>query len=62
MTDYTGPEYKNLYEEILLDYHYRFPKFHPIPYPFQRNYSSLINNDRTQSVHKRDRNSKQKTA
>ena len=32
MTDYTDPKYKNLYEEILLDYHYRFPKFHPIPY------------------------------
>ena len=33
MKDYSGPEYDNLYEEILLDYHYRFPKFHPIPYP-----------------------------
>ena len=33
MKDYSGPEYKGLYEEILLDYHYRFPKFHPIPYP-----------------------------
>ncbi len=32
MRDYSGPEYKGLYEEILLDYHYRFPKFHPIPY------------------------------
>ena len=32
MTDYTDPKYKNLYHEILLDYHYRFPKFHPIPY------------------------------
>ena len=37
MTDYTDPKYKNLYEEILLDYHYRFPKFHPIPYSFPRN-------------------------
>ena len=33
MNDYTKPEYKNLYEEILKDYHYRFPKYHPIPYP-----------------------------
>ena len=33
MQDYSGPEYKGLYEEILLDYHYRFPKFHHIPYP-----------------------------
>ena len=32
MIDYSGPEYKGLYEEILLDYHYRFPKWHPIPY------------------------------
>ena len=37
MQDYSGPEYKGLYEEILLDYHYRFPKFHPIPYPLLRN-------------------------
>jgi len=22
-----------LYKEILLDYHYRFPKFNPNPYP-----------------------------
>ena len=34
MKDYSGPEYKNLYEEILLDYHYRFPKFHPIHYHY----------------------------
>ncbi len=50
MNDYTKPKYKNLYHEILLDYHYRFPKFHPIPYL----------NDH-QSVFKRDRNSEQKT-
>ena len=37
MQDYSGPEYIDLYEEILLDYHYRFPKFHPIPYSFPRN-------------------------
>ena len=37
MQDYSDPKYDNLYEEILLDYHYRFPKFHPIPYPFLRN-------------------------
>ena len=33
MQDYSDPKYKGLYEEILKDYHYRFPKFHPIPYP-----------------------------
>ena len=37
MQDYSHPRYKDLYEEILLDYHYRFPKFHPIPYSFPRN-------------------------
>ena len=33
MNDYTKPEYKNLYKEILKDYQFRFPKFSPIPYP-----------------------------
>ena len=36
MRDYSGPEYDNLYEEILKDYYYRFPKFSPIPYPLLR--------------------------
>ena len=58
MKDYSGPEYKNLYEEILLDYHYRFPKFHPIPYPLH----PLINNERTSILRKRNRNSEQKTS
>ena len=48
MTDYS--HIPNLYEEILLDYHYRFPKFHPIPYY----------ND-NQFLHQRDRNTEQKT-
>ena len=43
MIDYSGPEYKNLYEEILKDYHYRFPKFHPIPYPFSHHESQRTN-------------------
>ena len=33
MNDYSHPKYKNLYEEILIDYHYSFGKFNPIPYP-----------------------------
>ena len=33
MTDYSDPKYKDLYEEILKDYHYRWGKFAPIPYP-----------------------------
>ena len=62
MKDYSGPEYKNLYKEILLDYHYRFPKFHPIPYPLLPNSSPLINNERTSILRKRNRNSEQKTS
>ena len=34
MNDYTKPEYKGLYKEILKDYHFRYGKFNPIPYPF----------------------------
>ena len=34
MNDYSDPKYKDLYEEILKDYHYRWGKFSPIPYPF----------------------------
>ena len=45
MQDYSGPEYKDLYEEILLDYHYRFPKFHPIPYSFPRNVTNEKKNN-----------------
>ena len=33
MNDYTSPQYKDLYEQILLDYHYRWGKFSPVPYP-----------------------------
>ena len=62
MKDYSGPEYKNLYKEILLDYHYRFPKIHPIPYPLLPNSSPLINNERTPILRKRNRNSEQKTS
>ena len=48
MKDYSGPEYKGLYEEILLDYHYRFPKFHPNPYPnLPNSRHEKINSSRT---------------
>ena len=33
MNDYSLPQYKGLYEEILKDYNYRWGKFSPIPYP-----------------------------
>ena len=33
MTDYSHPKYKGLYEEILIDYNFRYGKYNPIPYP-----------------------------
>ena len=39
MNTYPRESYPNLYEEILKDYQFRFPKLHPIPYPFPRNSS-----------------------
>ena len=33
MTDYTLPEYKDLYKEIVKDHNFRYGKFSPIPYP-----------------------------
>ena len=33
MKDYTKPEYKGLYKEILKDQQWTWGKFHPIPYP-----------------------------
>ena len=39
MNTYSKESHPNLYEEILKDYQFRFPKFHPIPYPFPRNSS-----------------------
>ena len=47
MQDYSDPKYDNLYEEILLDYHYRFPKYHPIPYPLPRNVTNEKKNTLT---------------
>ena len=33
MIDYSGPEYKDLYQEILIDSTFTYGKFSPIPYP-----------------------------
>ena len=33
MIDYSGPEYKNLYKEILIDSTFTYGKFSPTPYP-----------------------------
>ena len=46
MKDYSDPKYKDLYQEILLDYHYRFPKYQPIPYPLLRKDLHQPNNNR----------------
>ena len=39
MNDYTHPQYQGLYEEILKDYHFRFGKFNPIPYPIKAQFN-----------------------
>ena len=46
MKDYSGPEYKDLYKEIIKDHNFRFGKFSPIPYPINPNPSNknVINN------------------
>ena len=49
MNDYTKPEYKNLYQEILKDYNFRYGKFSPIPYPFLRNLSNDTINQKQKS-------------
>ena len=33
MLDYSGPEYENLYQEILIDSTFTYGKFSPVPYP-----------------------------
>ena len=33
MQDYSHPQYKDLYKEILIDHNFRYGKFNPIPYP-----------------------------
>ena len=33
MNDYSTPEYKDLYKEILKDQQWTWGKFNPIPYP-----------------------------
>ena len=50
MNTYSKESHPNLYEEILKDYHYRFPKFHPIPYPTHRN----LNHDSINQKQKTD--------
>ena len=44
MNDYTKPEYKNLYQEILKDYNWTWGKFSPIPYPLMRKDLEQSNN------------------
>ena len=42
MNTYPQKDYPDLYNEILKDYHYRFPKFYDNPYP-------IINNEKLKS-------------
>ena len=50
MNTYSKESHPNLYEEILKDYQFRFPKFHPIPYPTHRN----LNHDSINQEQKTD--------
>tara|TARA_R100001594_G_scaffold3381_1_gene12721 strand:+ start:296 stop:442 length:147 start_codon:yes stop_codon:yes gene_type:complete len=45
MIDYSTPEYKDLYKEILKDYSFRFPKWSPIPYPLSDKLKEVLNNE-----------------
>ena len=49
MNNYNEKDYPNLYNEILEDYHFRYGKFSPIPYPmfnkFKTNSQEKTNND-----------------
>ena len=45
MNDYSAPEYKDLYEEILIDYNWRYGKFSPIPYPKYTNRNEQNENE-----------------
>ena len=57
MNDYSDPKYKNLYEEILKDYQWKWGKFAPIPYPML----SRLNQHHEQSTTKITRTSSQST-
>ena len=39
MIEYNERDYPNLYNEILKDYHFRFGKFDPIPYPIKAQFN-----------------------
>ncbi len=42
MNTYPEHLYPNLYQEILKDYHFRFPKYSPIDYPKMDEYQINI--------------------
>ena len=46
MQDYSGPEYKDLYKEILIDSQWTYRKFCVIPYPL---YKSSEQNEKQSS-------------
>ena len=57
MNDYSSPEYKDLYKEILIDYNWIWGKFSPIPYPTLTN----LHHVQSQSTAKITRTSNQFT-
>mgnify|MGYP001265734023 CR=1 FL=1 len=45
MNTYSGPEYKDLYKEILIDYNWTWGKFQPVPYPMLERIRQQTNNN-----------------
>ena len=50
MLDYSGPEYENLYQEILIDSTFTYGKFNPIPYPILRPLRTRVPPARNQTL------------
>ena len=59
MNDYS--HIPNLYNEILKDYHYRFPKFNPIPYPTLKEQQNAKREPRPSTLPERVRRSYEET-
>ncbi len=60
MRDYS--DMPDLYRELLKDYHYRFPKFNPIPYPTFKEQRNAKSEPRPSTLPERVRRSYEQTA
>ena len=59
MRDYS--DMPHLYDELLKDYHYRFPKFNPIPYPTLKEQHNAKSESRPSTLPERVRRSYEET-